>query len=131
MEETEVSVGKNIKRLREFKNYTQKYIAEQLQISQTAYSKIERDETDVSFSKLNKIAKILGVNINDIINTNDEKLWLSITYGQNFDNSHNGIVIKQSISKNEKDLYEKLIEEMRDEISFLKETIRNLTTKSF
>jgi transcriptional regulator with XRE-family HTH domain len=131
MEETEVSVGKNIKRLREFKNYTQEYVAEQLQISQTAYSKIERDETDVSFSKLNKIAKILGVNVNDIINTNDEKLWLSITYGQNFDNSNNGIVIKQSISKNEKDLYEKLIEEMREEISFLKETIRNLTTKSF
>ncbi len=129
MEEIEISIGKNIKRLREFKNYTQEYVAEQLQVSQTAYSKIERDETDVSFSKLNKIAKILGVTINDIINTSDEKLWLSITYGQNFDNSNNGIVIKQSISENEKDLYERLIEEMKEEIRFLKETIKNLTSK--
>lgn len=57
----------NIKSIRELKNYTQDYMASQLGISQAAYSKIEIGTTDLSFKKLEIIARILDVSIISII----------------------------------------------------------------
>ncbi|GAA3757862.1 helix-turn-helix transcriptional regulator [Flavobacterium ginsengiterrae] len=56
-----------IKNIRELKNYTQNYLADQLGISQAAYSKIEKGITDLSFNKLEEIAVILEVNLEDIL----------------------------------------------------------------
>lgn len=54
-----MKVGDNIKKLRELRNYTQQYLADQLEISLSGYGKIERNETDVSLSRLQQIADIL------------------------------------------------------------------------
>lgn len=43
-----MTVGSNIKKLRELKNFTQQYMADSLNMSDGGYSKIERDETDIS-----------------------------------------------------------------------------------
>jgi transcriptional regulator with XRE-family HTH domain len=42
-----MSIGAKIKNLRELRNYTQAYMADQLNMSVNGYSKIEREETDV------------------------------------------------------------------------------------
>jgi DNA-binding XRE family transcriptional regulator len=49
---TRMKIGNRIKKIREFKNYTQEYMAGQLGISQRAYSKIENDEVSISIEKL-------------------------------------------------------------------------------
>jgi len=61
-------LGKRIKMLREYRNYSQKYMAMQLGIEQSAYSKIESGQIGVKSERLNNIARILGVGINDIMN---------------------------------------------------------------
>ena len=41
-------IGNKIKNIRELKNLTQEYLAEKLDISQAAYSKMEKGDTKIS-----------------------------------------------------------------------------------
>ena len=52
-----------IRKLRESKDYSQENMAGELNISTSAYSKIERGVTDPSIGRLTQIAKILEVDI--------------------------------------------------------------------
>lgn len=56
-------VYKNIKRIRELKNLTREYVADELKMSTSGYGKIERGEVDLTVSKLKKIAEVLDVSI--------------------------------------------------------------------
>jgi transcriptional regulator with XRE-family HTH domain len=53
------TVATNIRRIREFKDYTQDYLAIKLGISQNAYSKIELGYTKITVERLFQIAEIL------------------------------------------------------------------------
>ena len=59
-------IGNKIKNIRELKNLTQEYMAERLDISQSAYSKLEKGDIKVSQEKLSQIADILEVKPEDI-----------------------------------------------------------------
>jgi len=52
--------AQNIKHIRELKNFTQEYVANQLGISVRGYSKIENGETHLTLRRLEEIAIILG-----------------------------------------------------------------------
>lgn len=54
-------IGKNIRKIRELRDYDQQYMAEQLGISQSQYSKIEQGLKDISITILDKIATVLDV----------------------------------------------------------------------
>jgi len=56
-------VSYKIRKLRESKDLKQKHVADELNISESAYSKIERGITDPSIGRLEQIAKILGVTV--------------------------------------------------------------------
>lgn len=56
------TVGSKIRMQRLYKNYSQEYMAFMLDISQPAYSKIERDETEISLKRLYEIAEVLQIN---------------------------------------------------------------------
>ena len=58
-----MTIGNTIKKLREENNLTQEYMADRLGIQQSTYSKIERDEIDVSISKIQKIAHVFNVSL--------------------------------------------------------------------
>jgi transcriptional regulator with XRE-family HTH domain len=51
----------NIRKIRELKNLTREYVAEELKMSMSGYGKIERGEVDLTVSKLIEIAKVLDV----------------------------------------------------------------------
>lgn len=53
--------GNKIRIQRLIKNYSQEYMAFMLDISQPAYSKIERDETNLSLRRVYEIAEILEI----------------------------------------------------------------------
>jgi transcriptional regulator with XRE-family HTH domain len=53
----------NIKRFRELKGITREFMAAELEISSSGYSKIERGETDVSLNRLLQIASLLNINV--------------------------------------------------------------------
>ena len=53
----------NIRKIRELKNLTREYVAEELKMSMSGYGKIERGEVDLTVSRLIQIAKVLDVSI--------------------------------------------------------------------
>lgn len=53
----------NIRKIRELKNLTREYVAEELKMSMSGYGKIERGDVDVTVSKLIEISKVLDVSI--------------------------------------------------------------------
>lgn len=58
-------IGERIRRIRIGKDFTQENLAEELGITKSAFSKIERGETDANVSRLLRIAEILEVSVCD------------------------------------------------------------------
>lgn len=53
--------GRKIRKFRELRDLSQEYVADSLGISQTAYSKIESDQTKLSARRLSKLAEIFEI----------------------------------------------------------------------
>ena len=53
--------GQKLRLLREYRNYSQEYIAEKLGITQNAYSRIENNQTRLTAERLEKLATILDI----------------------------------------------------------------------
>ena len=51
------NIGDNIKKFRELKNITREQMASDLEMSLSNYSKIERNEIDLTISRIQKIAQ--------------------------------------------------------------------------
>ncbi len=109
-----LTIGMKIKKLRELRNYTQEYMAGKLQMSANGYGKIERDETDISFSRMQQIAEILQITPADIINF-DEKVI--------FGTKVNGEPVKKEAQEYERTIYEQEISHLKQENDYLKEII--------
>jgi transcriptional regulator with XRE-family HTH domain len=60
------AVGTIIRRLREDNNWSQQVIAEHLNISIPAYSKIETGVTDVNLSRLEQIAHFFNIGLSNL-----------------------------------------------------------------
>lgn len=67
------AVAGNIRKVREFRNYTQDYLAAKLEISQNAYSKIELGYTKITLDRLFHIALILDVEVTQLLYFNQDK----------------------------------------------------------
>jgi transcriptional regulator with XRE-family HTH domain len=61
-----VTVGNNIKSIRLHRNYTQKYVAQALGMSHANYGKMENGVIGISQERMEKIAAILGVTLEQI-----------------------------------------------------------------
>jgi DNA-binding XRE family transcriptional regulator len=64
----------NIRKIREFRNYTQDYLAAKLQISQNAYSKIELGYSSITLNRLIEITEILEVELAEMICLDGEQI---------------------------------------------------------
>ncbi|RZK40858.1 MAG: XRE family transcriptional regulator [Pedobacter sp.] len=67
------AVAANIRKVREFRNYTQDYLAAKLEISQNAYSKIELGYSKITLDRLFHIAIILELPIIELLEFDAEK----------------------------------------------------------
>ncbi len=68
-----VSVGKNIKKIREQKGLMQKEVAYIAEMQASNYSKIESGQRDISVEALDKIAQFFGVTVDEIIHFEDTR----------------------------------------------------------
>lgn len=64
-----------IKQIRELKNYTQEYIADRLDLSIRAYSKIESGETQLTINRLNEISGILEVDPIELLGFDHQQVF--------------------------------------------------------
>jgi transcriptional regulator with XRE-family HTH domain len=110
--------GTNIRKIRELKNIGQQYMAEKLGISQSSYSDIENNRTKITSDKLDKIAQILSVSIDDIKNFSESVIFNSCT--------QSGYINTNNINPLDKiqDLYERLLSEKDAQIAVLKEQLK-------
>lgn len=61
------AIAANIRDKREYRNYTQEYLAAKLEISQNAYSKIELGYTKITVERLFQIADVLGFPVSELL----------------------------------------------------------------
>jgi len=121
MEFQPLQLGQKIKKLRELKNFTQSHIASELGITQSAYSKMEQGETEISYTKISKIAEVLGISPEEIMTFNEQMIF-NVMHNQ----TGNGFVVNKGISDNEKKLYEDQIAQLKEEVSYLKKVLDKL-----
>ena len=98
-------VLENLKRIRKQKGYSHEYIAQELDISQAAYSKLEKNETKLTVDRLFRLAEILETAITDLLGVNT-----NIEYNQSILDSpisHHGA---QNLHKENKAQTHKIIE---------------------
>ncbi len=117
-------ISQKIKKLRELKNLTQLHMAKKLGVSQSAYSKIELGESEVTYSRLEKISEVLGMKPEEVIAFNDQMVF-NIS-----NNPHGGNVFshidQKGITENERKLYQDQIDLLKNEIAYLKSVIEKV-----
>ena len=64
--------GHVIRKYREMRNFSQKYVAAKMGISQNSYSKIENNITQLTVHHVKELSKILDVPITDLLNDDFE-----------------------------------------------------------
>lgn len=103
-----------VRKIRREKDFSQDYMAEILELSQSQYSRIENGECRVNFDKANRIAEILGVSPQNIVGYNK--------YGQsnNFWVNPKTEIIEINDMKKERLLYIEQIKELKTDKEFLK-----------
>lgn len=68
------SLGEKIRYYRTLRDWTQDDMADKMKLSLPAYSKIERNITDVSYSRLKQIAQIFGITLAELVTLSDKPL---------------------------------------------------------
>lgn len=90
-------INEKIKQLRKMKNLSQEAIAEKLGMNTNSYAKLERGETDLEVSQLEKIAQLFNMNAADFFQNEKHIVCL---INENCQNSANYYATSEEI-KNE------------------------------
>ncbi|MBK9633709.1 MAG: helix-turn-helix transcriptional regulator [Bacteroidetes bacterium] len=92
-----MKIGNKIKKIRELKNYTQEYMANELSMSISNYSKIERDEISVTLDRLNEIAIVLKMKFQDILAFDEKNVFnfINSPHSQGYINNYMQTIIMQ------------------------------------
>lgn len=115
-----IKISDNIRLLRENLNYSQEYVASRLDVSQQAYSLIEKQPEKTSLKNLRRIAEVLNVSLAVLIMEDEQFVQ------QNFNQQHCNIASQQNISSN--DVYEKLLTRLENEIASLRNALGQKST---
>lgn len=114
-----MDLGRNIRKLREFHNLTQEFMAEQLGCSQKTYSNIEHAGNHIKFSVLEAIAATLKISVQNILDLDKTFTTDTSTHGDTSEDL-------KSVHSLVFDLYAQLIQEkdlrIRDLASFISKT---------
>ena len=102
-----ISIGPKIRKIRKIKDLSLENMAFELGITTSAYSKIEREECNISIKRLEEIARILEVEVIDFFR---EPTTTSVSDTAN----------TPPATKNDVETMVKMIQELILEISFLR-----------
>jgi transcriptional regulator with XRE-family HTH domain len=111
---------KRIRETRKQRGYSLENMATELNISDSAYRKIENNQTKLSLEKFLQITKILDVSINDLVGEKSHR-----EYNQN--NNDQGTFIGHQEFENyyqeSKEMTHKLLDNLESNIKYLQEEI--------
>ena len=120
-----IHVGEKIRKFRDLRGYSQEYVALQLEMTQTNYSKIERGEApNLTIKRLEEIAKVLEVDAGSILSFDEKQVFNSTFNNQSGSYGGNIMYIQESF-KRERAQYEARIKHKYEEIAFLREMCKS------
>jgi transcriptional regulator with XRE-family HTH domain len=106
-----------IRLLREARGLSQKQMADKLGITQQAYSNLEKKPERATLERLRQIAQILQVELITLLG--EEDTYILQSFNQSGGNAATQMNITPSAS--EREIYDKLIVSLKEEIAFLRE----------
>jgi DNA-binding Xre family transcriptional regulator len=111
----------NIKTIRKNKGFSHGWMADKLEISQTAYSKVEDKKTKLTIDRLEKIAEILEVKLGDLLEIEPQTFHQEIHDNQSFTAiAHQKV---ENLYQENREVYEKLIATKDEQIALLKQML--------
>lgn len=115
-------IGERIRKIRSLKGYSQDYMSDLLEISQSTYSDIEKNKSKIDFERVKKIAEIFEVELNDLISFDENQV-----FNNTFNEKSNGFfnvekVITESFDK-ERISYQEQIIFLKEEILYLRKKL--------
>lgn len=113
--------GDKIRMIRELRNFSQEYVAENLGIKQNSYSKIENNQTKLTAEMLQKISVFFGVSPMDIINQQPAIVNFQANQG-----TQQAIGHIETFVSTQKELFEKIISSKDSEIIRLIKQVEDL-----
>ena len=122
-----MNIAERIRSLRQQKNWTQEDMAEKLNISSNGYGNLERGTTGMTFHRLEQLAEIFGIGLAELLGI-DGKFILN-QMGEHCNNNNFNLDSKPLTESEYKYQLEKqqlIIENLRQEVSYLKEIIKLL-----
>lgn len=115
--------SKKLKILREINNYTQEYVARILDISQNAYSLIEKGTTKITLDRIEVLAELYKTSPSELISIND-----NFYHNPNVSDDTHHSNIPPTLSSFEKRMYEQTISRLEVDIEKLYNLINQLAT---
>lgn len=124
-----MTLGSKIRLLRNMKGLSQENMAAELHMSVAGYSKIEREETDVNFSRLEAICKALDTTLTDLLKLGESAVLIQ---GNNNTNGYVGHVVNHHSSEDSQQLHQALkqlesaYQSQKQELSELRQAVSRL-----
>lgn len=109
-------IALKIKNARKNKGISQKDIAEKLNMSQSAYAKLENGFTKIDISRLVVISEILEVDPNEFIQIHEGKTF-------NFNNNQITNGPNENFYSGMKEAYETMIKHLKEEVAYLRKEL--------
>ena len=106
-----------VRLIRESNGFSQEYVASKLDISQQAYSNIEKNPDNASMKRLRQLSQVFSVPVTSLIGETEQYIQ------QNFQQQGGQaatVIHVQGIPEHERQLYERLIDELKSEIQLLR-----------
>ena len=100
-------IGTRIKKMREEKNISQEKMALELELTQSNYGRLEKDDKRLTVPKVLKIAEVLNVNVSYLFNEQTSK----VIHQHNNTNEIQSAYNVENLYQNNKEITDKLIEQ--------------------
>jgi transcriptional regulator with XRE-family HTH domain len=117
-----MQINEKIKFIRELKGWSQEKMAEKLNMSVGGYANIEHGETNIKFSRLEQISKILGLKVSQLTDLDEKNFQIFLAGNDNIENKitiySSDISLQHKVDKQEQEIIY-----LKKEVSYLKEII--------
>ncbi len=113
-------IANKIKIVREGNNLSQDYMAAKLNISQQAYSRIEKNPDNITIKRLRQISEVLGVPFTTL--AGEEDMYIQQNFNQQGGQA-GSVIYVQGLADTERKAYENHIQDLKRQIDMLKELL--------
>ncbi len=121
-----MKINEKIRFIREMKGWSQKEMAEKLNMSTSGYANIERGETNVQYSRLEQLAKLLDLKLSELTDLDDKNFQIFL--GGNDQDGDNNVTMYSSDTQlqHKLEMNKLTMNQQQKEILYQKAEIDNL-----